>query len=116
METAEDGMVWNNLIIRAEHQLLGGVRQNRPRHTAKSMEEGIDVIVRTTSHEAVKRVVMWDGDPAMILTEFEDMVVTENSLHACVCTGRFNHSLNHRQPRSHMHIQQPGNQQTAHAY
>lgn len=44
---------------------------------AESLEEGMETIMRTAVCKKSKRVIMRDGDPALLEKQFADMVVTE---------------------------------------
>lgn len=54
IDHVENGRVVNNLMTRAEHHFPGGFRHNRPRHTAESLEEGMNIIMSTSMHKEVQ--------------------------------------------------------------
>lgn len=77
VDPVEDGRVLNNLMTWAEHQFPGRNHQNRIGHIAESLVGSMKMIMRTAAHKEAKRVVRLDVDPALVATNFNDMVVKE---------------------------------------
>lgn len=77
VDRAEDGKILDNMMNRAEHQFQGGFHQNMPGHTAESQEEGMKIVMCIAMHKEAKRLIIREGDHALIVTTFTDVGITE---------------------------------------
>lgn len=58
VDPAENSKVLTNLMTRAGHQSLGGLRQNMQGHIAESMDKGMKTFMHTAVHKEAKQVFM----------------------------------------------------------